>query len=281
MWKLKNSDKIYEWKMTDYLDTIWSEIIEELRQKKGTIRMRLLIVRHGDPDYSIDSLTEKGWKEAEYLSERLSKLDVKDFYVSSLGRAKDTASFTLKKMNRTAVECDWLREFDVLIDRPDVTDRQKRLWDWLPQDWTQDEKFYQYDHWYENERLQQSDAKGYYDYVTGKFDKLLAEHGYVREGHYYRVEKPNEDTLVFFCHFGLECVLLAHLIGASPMVLWHGFCAAPSSVTTVNTEERREGIASFRISAFGDISHLYVHDEPPAFAARFCEMYSNTDERHD
>ena len=281
MWKLKNSDKIYEWKMTDYLDTIWSEIIEELRQKKGTIRMRLLIVRHGDPDYSIDSLTEKGWKEAEYLSERLSKLDVKDFYVSPLGRAKDTASFTLKKMNRTAVECDWLREFDVLIDRPDVTDRQKRLWDWLPQDWTQDERFYQYDHWYENERLQQSDAKGYYDYVTGKFDKLLAEHGYVREGHYYRAEKPNEDTLVFFCHFGLECVLLAHLIGASPMVLWHGFCAAPSSVTTVNTEERREGIASFRISAFGDISHLYVYDEPPAFAARFCEMYSNTDERHD
>ena len=281
MWKLKNSDKIYEWKMTDYLDTIWSEIIEELRQKKGTIRMRLLIVRHGDPDYSIDSLTEKGWKEAEYLSERLSKLDVKDFYVSPLGRAKDTASFTLKKMNRTAVECDWLREFDVLIDRPDVTDRQKRLWDWLPQDWTQDERFYQYDHWYENERLQQSDAKGYYDYVTGKFDKLLAEHGYVREGHHYRVEKPNEDTLVFFCHFGLECVLLAHLIGASPMVLWHGFCAAPSSVTTVNTEERREGIASFRISAFGDISHLYVHDEPSAFAARFCEMYSNTDERHD
>lgn len=281
MWKLKNSDKIYEWKMTDYLDTIWSEIIEELRQKKGTIRMRLLIVRHGDPDYSIDSLTEKGWKEAEYLSERLSKLDVKDFYVSPLGRAKDTASFTLKKMNRTAVECDWLREFDVLIDRPDVTDRQKRLWDWLPQDWTQDERFYQYDHWYENERLQQSDAKGYYDYVTGKFDKLLAEHGYVREGHYYRAEKPNEDTLVFFCHFGLECVLLAHLICASPMVLWHGFCAAPSSVTTVNTEERREGIASFRISAFGDISHLYVYDEPPAFAARFCEMYSNTDERHD
>lgn len=243
--------------------------------------MRLLIVRHGDPDYSIDSLTEKGWKEAEYLSERLSKLDVKDFYVSPLGRAKDTASFTLKKMNRTAVECDWLREFDVLIDRPDVTDRQKRLWDWLPQDWTQDERFYQYDHWYENERLQQSDAKGYYDYVTGKFDKLLAEHGYVREGHCYRVEKPNEDTLIFFCHFGLECVLLAHLIGASPMVLWHGFCAAPSSVTTVNTEERREGIASFRISAFGDISHLYVNDEPPAFAARFCEMYSNTDERHD
>ena len=25
--------------------------------------MKLLIVRHGDPDYTIDSLTEKGWRE--------------------------------------------------------------------------------------------------------------------------------------------------------------------------------------------------------------------------
>ena len=62
--------------------------------------MKILIVRHGDPDYSIDSLTEKGWKEAEYLSERLCRLDVKEFCVSPLGRAKDTASFTLKKKRK-------------------------------------------------------------------------------------------------------------------------------------------------------------------------------------
>ena len=54
--------------------------------------MRLLIVRHGDPDSEHDPLTEKGWREAELLSERLSKLPVKEFYVSPLGRAKDTAS---------------------------------------------------------------------------------------------------------------------------------------------------------------------------------------------
>ena len=44
--------------------------------------MKLLIVRHGDPDYDIDSLTEKGWKEVEYLSQKLSKLDVKAFFAS-------------------------------------------------------------------------------------------------------------------------------------------------------------------------------------------------------
>ena len=47
--------------------------------------MKLLIVRHGDPDYTIDSLTEKGWREVEFLSERLTKLEIRDFYVSPLG----------------------------------------------------------------------------------------------------------------------------------------------------------------------------------------------------
>ena len=54
--------------------------------------MKLLFIRHGDPDYTIDSLTEKGWKEAEFLSEKIAALDVRDFYVSPLGRAKDTAN---------------------------------------------------------------------------------------------------------------------------------------------------------------------------------------------
>ncbi|MBE5884074.1 MAG: histidine phosphatase family protein [Lachnospiraceae bacterium] len=243
--------------------------------------MKLLIVRHGDPDYSIDSLTPKGWKEAEYLAERLSKLDVKEFYVSPLGRAKDTASCTLKKMNRTAEEKEWLREFAPQIWRPDITDHRILAWDWLPQDWMAEERFFEYDKWYLPERMQEAKVKEEYDWVVNSFDEVLAKNGYRREGHLYRVEKANNDTIVFFCHFGATCVLLSHLLSISPMVLWHGTCSAPTSVTTVVTEERREGIASFRMSAFGDISHLYVKDELPAFAARFCECYANEDERHD
>ena len=75
--------------------------------------------------------------------------------------------------------------------------------------------------------------------------------------------------------------MLAHLLGVSPMPLWHGMCAAPSSVTTLITEERREGKAYWRMGAFGDTSHLYVAGRGPSFSARFCEMYTNEDERHD
>jgi probable phosphoglycerate mutase len=75
--------------------------------------------------------------------------------------------------------------------------------------------------------------------------------------------------------------MLGHLLGISPVVLWHGFCAAPTSVTTLITEERRKGAAYFRKSSFGDISHLYAAGEQPAFAARFCETYDNMNEHHD
>ena len=65
------------------------------------------------------------------------------------------------------------------------------------------------------------------------------------------------------------------------MPLWHGTCALPSSVTTLITEERRKGISSFRMCAFGDTSHLYAAGREPSFSARFCETYGNWDQRHD
>lgn len=242
--------------------------------------MKLLIIRHGDPDYSIDSLTPAGWKEAALLAERICKLDVKAFYISPLGRAKDTASLTLQRMGRTAEEKSWLREFPASIQRPDM-ETPTICWDWLPQDWALEPRFYDREQWLEVPVFQNSNTADVYHAVCSGLDALLAEHGYVRQGNLYRAEQPNEDTIVLFCHFGLECVLLSHLLGVSPMVLWHGTCAAPTSVTTLVTEERREGIACFRMSSFGDISHLYAGGQEPAFAARFCETYANTDQRHD
>lgn len=243
--------------------------------------MQIMIVRHGDPDYRIDSLTEKGWREAELLSEYLSKLDIADIYVSPLGRARDTASFTLKKLGREEIILPWLEEFfKAQIRRPDVEGRTI-AWDWLPQDWTKEEKYYDKDEWLNTDIMKDSVISTEYRRVTEGLDLLLKEHGYVREGRYYRVNHANRDRIVLICHFGVECVMLGHLLGVSPMVLWHGFCAAPTSITTVYTEERREGIASFRVSSFGAIPHLEACGEPPAFSARFCETYANMEERHD
>ncbi|MBE6601419.1 MAG: histidine phosphatase family protein [Ruminococcaceae bacterium] len=242
--------------------------------------MKLIIIRHGDPNYEIDSLTPTGWREAELLSRRVSKWDVKAFYTSPLGRARDTARPTLEKMGREATVLDWLREFPLDIVKEGET-KPSCCWDWLPADWTSKAHFYDRDAWMDDPAFASVDMRAGYKYVTDGLDALLAEHGYRRENGYYRVTEANSDTIVLFCHFGLQCVLLSHLLGVSPMVFWHGLCAAPSSVTTIYTEERRRGIAAFRVASFGDTSHLYVAGEQPSFSARFCETYDNFDQRHD
>lgn len=242
--------------------------------------MKILIIRHADPDYSIDSLTEQGRTEAELLSRMLCKKEFKEIYVSPLGRARDTAAYTLEKLGREAVVCDWLREFSPAVKRPD-RDARGVAWDWLPQDWTAIDDFYSFDRWAEVPAMADAGVKEEYLRVAAGLDGIIEKHGYVREGRFYRAVNPNTDTIALFCHFGVECVLLSHLLGISPMPLWQGFCAAPSSVTTLITEERRKGIASFRAAAFGDTSHLYAGGETPSFSARFCETYDNFDERHD
>ena len=242
--------------------------------------MKLLLVRHADPDYENDALTEKGVREAELLSERLTRLDVREFYCSPLGRARKTASYTLGKLGREAVVCDWLREFDTVLVN-DITTGEKRLaWDQLPAYWTNVPEYYSKDDWAKVPMMRDAGIIKAYREVCGELDMLLEKHGYRRNGNCYEAAAPNGDTIVMFCHFGVICVLLSHLLGISPMVLWHGTVALPSSVTVLCTEEREEGIAAFRMSAFGDTSHLYAKGELPAFSARFCEMFSNTDERH-
>ncbi len=239
--------------------------------------MRLLIIRHGDPDYSIDSLTEKGKREAELLSLRMEKENVTAFYLSPLGRAQATAHYTLDRMGREGETMDWLREFSAIVDKPNGKD--DCAWDWLPKDWTGTPDFFDREKWMHAPVMEKAGVPEKYHEVTEALDALLARHGYEREGCYYRAVRPNRDTVVFFCHFGLECVLLSHLLNVSPMVLWHGFCAAPTSVTTLYTEERENGIAYFRATSFGDVSHLYAFGEAPAFSARFCETF-DSDERH-
>ncbi len=240
--------------------------------------MRLLIVRHGDPDYENDALTSQGRLEAEALSERMKNIKADECYVSPLGRAKETAETSLKKMNMKAEELEWLREFAPKVNRPQ---KLGVAWDWLPQDWTNMPYAFDFDRWTQYPALDEAGVQKERDWVYAEFSAFLERHGYKKEGKIFKVLEPNSDTIVLFCHFGLECILLSYLLNLSPFVLWHSTIAAPTSVTTVVTEERREGIAQFRMLAFGDTSHLYAAGIEPAFSGRFRERYTNDWERLD
>lgn len=234
--------------------------------------MRIIFIRHGDPDYANDTLTAKGRIEAKLLSDRVSKWNVKEFYCSPLGRAKDTAEYSLKRMNMEATVCEWLKEFYYPIKDP-VTGRERISWDFFPSYWTEMEGMYNKDNCMNTPVLATGDIAAKAKMVYDGIDGILKSHGYERYKNYYKAVKPNTDTIVIFSHLGVSFVMLSHLLGISAPVLWQQFFIAPTSVTEVCTEEREKGNAAFRVKKFGDVSHLYTAGENPSDSGFFQEIF--------
>lgn len=68
-------------------------------------------IRHADPVYNPDSITELGKKQAESLTERLTLYGIDEIYASSSNRAKMTAEPLLKALNKSLSGVfDWANE---------------------------------------------------------------------------------------------------------------------------------------------------------------------------
>ena len=238
--------------------------------------MKILLVRHAEPDYSIDSLTEKGRVEAELLSQRLARLPVRDFYVSPKGRAQATAEYTLRRVGRTAETLPWLAEFRGACNDPD-TGKHRIAWDFRPRTWAAKPMLWSVDTWADDPMFEGSNVKTVWEETKAGVDELLARYGYRKDGPVFRCDNNTGDTLVLFCHFAISMVIMGYLCDISPIVLLHRFAMQPSSVTTLITEERIKGEVSFRAMQVGDISHLYAGDERWSTAGLFPEVYTGVD----
>lgn len=241
--------------------------------------MKIIIIRHADPDYTIDSITDKGKRERDLLTERMKKENVSAIYCSVFGRARDTIQPTAEHFGITPEYCVWLREFEYSKIKVPYLDREKNAWDILPSFVDANPKLYSPTEWQNVDFIKNSNVYEDYRNVVDNFDKALEKHGYSKNGKYYKVTNSNHDTIVFTCHFGLGAILVSHLFNASPYTFWQNSFLAPSSVSVFYSEEREDGIASFRASALGDISHLYHGNEEPSFSGRFCECFTD-DTRH-
>ncbi len=228
--------------------------------------MRLIFVRHGDPNYEIDFLTEKGQREAAALAKWVKCYDdrVKAYYVSPLGRARETCRVCLEPLGKEATVLPWIREYTGIAWDPHQ-ERMRHAWDFFPGEWTQDPLLYHKDTWLDSPWYKDPSCKKGYEEICGGLDALLAEYGYVRDGNIYRTnwtDKANDDTIVIFCHMISTLTSVAHLTGIAAPLLWHGFFSAPTGITMLQTEERVPGTAWFRVRMLGDVTHLLTEGEP-------------------
>ena len=78
--------------------------------------MRIIFVRHGEPDYANDCLTEKGVRETKLLGEYLKNYDLGTVCVSPLGRARQTAEIAAGQYGYQLTTAWWLEEILKIVD---------------------------------------------------------------------------------------------------------------------------------------------------------------------
>lgn len=226
--------------------------------------MRILLIRHGDPDYANDTVTEKGKREAALLADRLAGEGIDKIYCSPLGRAQATARPTAARIGKEIHTLPYLRELDAVYT---VEGKTVSPWDIFPHIWTQNPQAHDKAAWADY---------GIYDgvpildavrHVEQALDALLLSHGFRHNGRLFEVlpgYETSTETIALFCHMGLGNVLLAHLAGIATPLWWHQVFLPPTSVTTVYMEQHctDTAMALAHFVGIGDISHLYAGGEP-------------------
>lgn len=172
--------------------------------------MNLYLIRHADPDYQHDTITEYGEQQAEKLADWLKDLKVDELYHSSMGRASKTASYLAKKWKLTPIAVDWAREVcwkqnhvgNVDMHSPwGVKDRIIQNTNSYPQG----------DSWFENPESKDDLFIESYKQHCKDLDAFLAKQGYQRNNQLYKAIEPNEKTVVIVCHGGVISSWISYL----------------------------------------------------------------------
>lgn len=217
--------------------------------------MRIYLVRHADPDYEHNTITPQGHLEARALAQRLQNEALDVIYTSPMGRARETARYTLEATGLKAGIEDWTAEFD---DFRITVEPWGSLAGWqvpgevvrAPGDASQPDL------------LRAPHIAAVIEQMQCASDAFLARHGYIRAGGRYRIAQRQQKKIAVFCHNGFGLTWLAHLLELPPPLVWTGFWLPPSSVTTILFEERSEQWAVPRCIGLGDVSHLHAAGLP-------------------
>jgi probable phosphoglycerate mutase len=177
--------------------------------------MRIVFVRHGDPDYANDRLTSLGRRQAYAAAVRLREERIEKIYSSPMGRATETAGIAADVLGLEEPEIlDFMHELQwgsadgsplFAGGHPwAIADEMVRTgWDLADPGWTEHPFF-------RNNKAAADIAR-----VDRGIDEWLASLGYRREGSYYRNTGGSENlrTVALFSHGGSSAAAIGRILG--------------------------------------------------------------------
>ena len=219
--------------------------------------MRIVFVRHGEPDYARDCLTELGRIQAKKAAQRLLGEGIGEIYASPLGRARETAQAAAEVLGLPVKTLDFMEEVRWgSADREElyagghpwaIADEMARQGMELNRpDWRDAP-------WFRTNRVVEC-----VDRVERGIDEWLAGFGYLREGKHYRhtAEEEQHKTVALFSHGGSSCAAMGHILGL-PFPYAIALLHLDFTGITVVRLDSRAGIGAIpQLKCSNDTAHL-------------------------
>lgn len=221
--------------------------------------MFLYIIRHGDPDYDKDCLTERGKKQAEALSKRLAESGITKVFSSPMGRAKETAEPTCRRLGIEYQVVDWMHEISEYVRAWNPDGTLKYHISLLPaasmrESGAEDLGFYGCLDAFPMKETRMKEAM---EKISANSRIFLAGLGYEKQENVYKIVAPNDERVAVFCHTGFGRAWISELLHIPLNIMW---CSnyTHTGVTVLEFENSETGFTAPKLLCYSDMSHLYA-----------------------
>jgi len=226
--------------------------------------MKIYYVRHGDPIYNPDGLTDFGKQQAELLKEKFEIIKLNKIFASTSERAKMTAKPTADSLGLDITTFQWANEGEIGKDF------------WMNEDdistWIFNHPKYKKifvskeiqnlgDKWYNHSAFSRCTIKNGILEMNNNVDEFLLSLGYRhdRENHCYVGIKPNNDKIGFFAHGGCGMAFVSSIIDIPyPIYSAHYSEHMTTGITCIDFSQVGD-IYIPKIITFNETPHLFAN----------------------
>ena len=236
--------------------------------------MLLYYIRHGDPSYVPDELTNLGKQQASALAKRLASHGIDQVFTSTSGRAIETAQplCDLLKLNPTLL--DWCNEEKLLRLLHGYTGQGYMEWIFrvpeIRRMFCSDEVRKLGRQWYTHPFFDGTNYGVGIQKVQADVDAFLEHLGYRHdlENNVYEAVAPNDQRVALFAHEGVGAAVLSCILDIPYPIFTTHFDMTHTGVTVIEFAENY-GVLTPRVLSYDNDSHIYREGLPTRFQNKF------------
>ena len=218
--------------------------------------MKLILVRHGHPDYTNDCLTPLGHEQAEKAALRLKDEGIGQIFSSPFGRAQETALHTAKLLSLGVETVDFMREIKWGSSDGNAVFADGHPWDTSLYAVAQGHSLME-EGWTKQPPFCNNLVFGEIQRVAEQSDEWMNSLGYTREGANYRVTgECTNRTIALFSHGGSSSALLSHLLNLPFFYLCRAICPDFTAITVLSLSDVKGTLTAPMIELANDSRHI-------------------------